>query len=207
MPIVILPPIIAVAAIVFYFIKRKTKKKFEGKKIMLFGPPQSGKTTFVNWLTQKTLTKEYVATGTGDYHSYHDDDYNVNYDFFDMGGSSALLKGGEFENKYKDNDIILVFFNSSYYLHNTDNYQKRVNTLFDSLFVLEGEKKPTLFVGTFRDKLSETEQKQFGENLVKIIDENKPYYRFVCNQKFFLVDMRERSMVSKILEEINKLKM
>ena len=211
MPQVIIPWVIGgLAAIISFAIAlRKTKKQLEGKKVMLFGPQESGKTTFVNWLTKDEQTTEHVATGTGDSHLYHDGENNTDYEFFDMGGAKEFLVGGVMQKKYEENDLILMFFDVNRYTSDKKNeaYRSDVNARFEALARLfKSKQKPILFIGSHSDKLDKDKQKSFQYNLVNLVDPGKDYYSFLCGQKFLLVNLTSKKDVKVIFKEITQLK-
>lgn len=211
MPQVIIPWVIGGLAVLISFAiaLRKTKKKLNGNKVMLFGPQESGKTTFVNWLTKEEQTTEHVATGTGETHVYHDNESNTVYEFFDMGGAKEFLIGGVMQRKYEENNLVLMFFDVDRYTSDKKNgvYRSDVNARFEALARLfKTKQKPILFIGSHSDKLSKDKQKKFSSNLVNLVDGNKDYYSFLCGQKFVLANLTSKKDVKVVFNEIMQLK-
>ena len=211
MPQVIIPWVIGglVAFISFVIALLKTKKKLKGKKVMLFGPQESGKTTFVNWLIKEEQTTEHIATATGESHSYHDSENNTDYEFFDMGGAKEFLIGGVMQKKYEENDFIFMFFDVKRYTSDKKNgaYRSDVNARFEALARLfKSKQKPILFIGSHSDKLDKDKQKSFRYNLQNLVESSKDYYSFLCGQKFLLANLTSKNDVKVILNEITKLK-
>lgn len=205
MPVVIIPPIIAIAIIVFQMFRKKTTKTLSGKKVMMFGPPESGKTTFKDWLIDGKPKESYIQTGIIDeYAHYHDEENGIDYDIKDQGGSPEFLVGVG-QSLYDSHDIILLFFNVAKYI--TDNvYTAEVNAHFDNLSTLyKKNKKPILIIGSYKDLLTKEQIQQFKSNLVNLVDPSKEYFQFLCGQKFVLADMFSKSDVMQILKEIKKL--
>ena len=95
----ILIPILSIFALIFAFkkLRKNTRETLAGKKVMLFGPPMSGKTTFLNWLVKDELLVKYTATGSGEYKEVLDKDKKTIYTLCDMGGSPGFLTGGVME--------------------------------------------------------------------------------------------------------------
>lgn len=181
------------------------KKELSGKKVMMFGPSKSGKTTFKDWLMDgKPKPKgEYHQSGASEVHRrFHDNEHNIDYDILDRGGHPEFLVGVG-QSLYENHDVILMFFNVEKYISN-GNYKTEVNALFDMLATLyKKNKKPILLIGSFKDKLSE-QQRQFSSNLINLIDSSKEYFQFLCSQSYVLVDMYDKKDVARILKEMKQ---
>ena len=212
MPQVIIPSlIVALLAIMgtligFRINRKKTRQTLAGKKVMLFGPPLSGKTTFINWLIKGQPTEEYYAGGSGDFETLKDEENQTIYTFCDMGGGHGFLTGGVMEQKYKENDIILMFFNYAQYI--SDNaYKTDVEARFDALaFLHKQEQKPVLLIGSHWDVLNDSQQQNVKScGVVSLVDSSKEYYRFLGGLKLILANLQEKKEVMRIWTEIRNL--
>lgn len=210
-PTVILPPVVLVAYFLFERRRRKMEEYFKNKKVMMFGPPQSGKTTFYHWLKNGELSVKYEQTNfEGERFHYKDNENNIEYIITDMGGVEEFLIGGEGEKLYKDNSIVLFFFNAAKYFPDYSNtkmltdgsYISNVNARFEALSRwYKEEEKPILMIGTHIDEMTKT-QRQNGESLVNVMDKTKDYYQFVCRHKFVLVNLTEKAGFSTVSKHI-----
>ena len=167
----------------------------KNKKVMLYGPFQCGKTTFINWRLFNKFTEEYHASADDGYKK--DPDHNIEY--YDLGGRDAFYNNGQFEDHYKSNDIIIVMFDAYKYRHEK-NYPIRVNAIFDAMNKLGGKYpgKQLLIVATHKDQLNGDVPKSLHEWL----DSNKDYYTFIIKQPFVCCDLREKEGVKDVLELI-----
>lgn len=212
MPQVIIPSLIAMLAAIigtvisFRINRKKTRQTLAGKKVMLFGPLKSGKTTFFNWLIKDQPTEEYHQSGSGDYEEITDKEKQTKYTFCDMGGGPGLLNGGVMEQKYKENDIILMFFNYALYI--SDNkYKVDVEARFDVLaFLHKQNPKPVLLIGSHWDALDDFQQQNVKScGVVSLVDSSKEYYRFLGGLKLILANLKEKKEVMRIWTEIRNL--
>ena len=212
MPPVIIPSLITVlAAIVgtvisFRINRKKTRRTLAGKKVMLFGPPESGKTTFFNWLIKDQATEEHHESGSGDYEEITDKEKQTIYTFCDMGGAPGFLNGGMMEQKYKESDIILMFFNYAQYISD-NNYKDDVEARFDALaFLHKQNQKPVLLIGSHWDELNDSQQQNVKScGVVSLVDSSKEYYRFLGGLKLILANLKEKNEVMRIWTEIRNL--
>lgn len=209
MPQIIIPVgllLLIGGAIGFAILRKNTRKTLAGKKVMLFGPPLSGKTTFINWLIKDYHTKDYHASGSGDFKTLKDEENQTIYTFCDMGGGHGLLNGGVMEEKYKENDIILMFFDYAQYI--SDNaYKTDVEARFDALaFLHKQEQKPVLLIGSHWDELDNSQQQNVKTGgIVQLVDSSKDYYRFLGGLKLILANLTEKKEVMRIFAEIKNL--
>ena len=212
MPQVIIPSlIVALAAIIgtlirFKINRKKTRQTLAGKKVMLFGPPESGKTTFFNWLIKDQPTEEYHQSGSGDYDEITDKEKQTIYTFCDMGGAPGLLTGGVMEQKYIENDIILMFFDYARYISD-NNYKVDVEARFDALaFLHKQNQKPVLLIGSHWDELNDSQQQNVkSSGVVSLVDSSKEYYRFLGGLKLILANLKKKEGVMRIWAEIRNL--
>lgn len=209
MPQIIIPIgllLLGAGAIGFAILRKKTRKTFAGKKVMLFGPPLSGKTTFINWLIKDHPTTDYHASGSSDFKTLKDEENQTIYTFCDMGGGHGFLNGGVMEQKYKENDIILMFFNYAQYI--SDNaYKTDIEARFDALaFLHKQEQKPVLLIGSHWDKLNNSQQQDVKTGgIVQLVDSSKDYYHFLGGLKLILANLTEKKDVMRIFAEIKNL--
>ena len=194
------------AAIAIAIYRKKTRKKLTGKKVMLFGPSMSGKTTFLNWLIKDKPTEEHIATGSGNYEEITDGENKTIYTLCDMGGSPGFLIGGVMEKKYKENDFILMFFNCAKFI--SDNaYKADVEARFDALAVLHKQNpKPVLLIGSHWDKLDDFQKKSIKScGFEPFVDSSKEYSRFLRGQKLIFDNLTNKKDVIGIWKELSNL--
>ena len=178
-------------------------KKLSGKKVMMFGPPMSGKTTFKDWLIDGKPKDEYHQTGIEEgYNHFHDDENCIDFDILDRGGHPEFLTGVG-QSLYESHDVILLFFNVSKYIADNE-YKNYVNALFDNLATLfKNNSKPILIIGSYKDML--TQNRLQDVSLVNLVDSSKWYYQFLCGRKFIPVNTKDKNDIVKILKEMKKL--
>ena len=207
--IIIMPHVIIITKVIelliSIFLEPRTKKKLSGKKVMMFGPPKSGKSTFKDWLMDgKPKPKgEYHQNAASEEHRhFHDEKNNIDYEILDRGGAPEFLVGVG-QSLYESHDVILMFFNVEKYISD-DTYKAEVNALFDMLATLyKKNKKSILIIGSYKDELSK-QQRQFSSNLINLIDSSKEYFQFLCSQSYVLVDMYDKKDVARILKEMKQ---
>ena len=222
MPLPIIPIVIIAAGgglgiggyIWFNRRRRKMEEELKNKKVMMLGPRQSGKTTFYTWLKEgKPCVKYEVSNFEIKSSHYKDLENNIEYIISDMVGAEESLAAGVGERLYKDNDIILFFFDAAKYFPDYSNtkmltaesYISNVNVRFEALSQwYKEEEKPILMIGTHRDDMTRS-QIQNGESLVSVMDKTKDYYQFVCRHKFVLVNLMKKEDVSTVLKHIIEL--
>lgn len=206
--IIIMPQVIIITILtaviqllISIFFKPRTIEKLSGKKVFLFGPPKSGKTTFFNWLENKP-TYSYNQSGEIVYKEYFDKEHNIKYSFGDMGGADGFLLN-RLVTLYKEHDLILMFFNYSQYICD-DEYRAKVQARFEVLDTLnktEGE-KPVLLIGSHYDKLTDDQKKGVGSPLA---DESKSYFIFLGRLKLVLCNLTEKMEALSVLKEISQM--
>lgn len=200
----ILIPILSIFALIFAFkkLRKNTRETLAGKKVMLFGPPMSGKTTFLNWLVKDELMEEYIATGSGEFKEVLDKDKETTYTLCDMGGGPGFLTGGVMEKRYMENDIILMFFNYAKYISDNE-YKADVEARFDALYgFYKKVSKQVLLIGSHSDQLESCQKKNSG--IMPLVDSSKEYYQFLGGLKLILANLTDKKEVMGIWEIIRE---
>lgn len=162
---------------------------FSNKKTLLTGPPSSGKTTFLQYISKDEIPKEQSGVPKS---------YKVQNAFFDVvtdfSGDTAWLNG-KFDQFINDHDYILFFFDVSEYI-NTAQYRSDVNARIDMINRnINRLRQIVLLVGTHIDCVSG----EYKSNVEQFFA-GKEYANLL--NKIVYIDTRKKGCVEIIFDEL-----
>lgn len=202
-PLIIIVPIaVIIGSLVYYSYRTKVLKSLYGKKIMLFGPSQSGKTTLFNWMVYNRSTIDYIKTideetKTAKKEPFTDKITKITYT--DLGGEDTyLVQNGE--SFYLKNDIVIFIFDAKKYL-NMETYRKDTNIRLS--FFPDMEKKaikPILLIASHKDLLSKDEIDGFASFFKKETEK----YSLSTPPILILCNLTEKSDIGFVFKNILK---
>lgn len=201
--------IIASSGIVFlatYFVRKQLQKQLRGKTMFFTGPEMAGKTTLINWITNKKMVKNYTPTTDKDTVVYKDEEHD--FSITDMGGGVEFLETYGFDRLIREHDITVFVFDVNRFLLDDKYRQEEVCDRLDFLWHMEKEidnKKILFIVGShidFSQKNDNEVRKEIGDFL-----KGKDYAKLIVKYQLFLADLTKEKEVKKIMNELkNRLK-
>lgn len=167
------------------------KKLFSHKKTLLTGPPSSGKTTFL-----KYLTKENIPNGA----SGAPKSYKVKHAVFDvvtdLSGAEAWLYA-RFDEYIKNHDFILFFFDVSEFISDK-RYQLNTSARLEKLYEHLTFSQKVVLVGTHIDKVAGVLYRSEVESFFASKSYNPLLKRMVY------IDTTKKKNVKLVIEELNR---
>lgn len=187
-------------------VRKQLQKQLRGKTMFFTGPEMAGKTTMINWITNKNFDKNY--TPTTDKHTvvYKDDEHD--FSITDMGGGVEFLETYGFDRLVLEHDITVFVFDVNRFLLDDKYRQEEVCDRLDFLWHMENEidkNKILLIVGSHLDfsKKNDNEVRKEISDFLK----GKDYAKLIVKYHLFLADLTNEKEVKKIMKELkNRLK-
>lgn len=166
------PAIIAavVAAIIAIIANSGPSTPIKGKTICVLGQPESGKTTFLNWLRYDKFTTEHKQTYREAYPAFE-------YKTFKIEGGIDIGGDNEFKNKYREmmqkNDICIFVFDACKFI-NDANYRKETWDRADLIYNHFKNVENRHTIGTHFDKTDYKDVNKLREKIFNM-SESKPF--------------------------------
>ena len=200
--IIIVPVLFILGTICFRLWRNAALKSLSGKKVMLFGMPESGKTVLFNWLVYGKETVGYQETGQmvsekSKKEPFTDKKCNITYS--DMGGKDEFLNFNG-EKYYLENDFIFFLFDSKRYFEE-DKYRKATNIRLEFLSIMSKRKpKPILMIASHKDCLTKEEQDGFSSFFRNQVQE----YELAKNPNLVVCNLTNKDDVAFVFKEVKK---
>ena len=187
-------------------VRKQLQKQLRGKTMFFTGPEMAGKTTMINWITNKNFDKNY--TPTTDKHTvvYKDDEHD--FSITDMGGGVEFLETYGFDRLVLEHDITVFVFDVNRFLLDDKYRQEEVCDRLDFLWHMENKidkNKILLIVGSHLDfsKKNDNEVRKEISDFLK----GKDYAKLIVKYHLLLADLTNEKEVKKIMKELkNRLK-
>lgn len=173
-------------------------ERIRGKTLAILGMQASGKTSFYDQLKGISRT-EYRGTNYEEVDSFTLDlgDRKVRIKKgLDIGGGEEYIKS-YYNDKIKDNDVVLFVFDVSKYLSDKE-YLRKCEGRFDYIY-RHSEGKQIYIVGSHLDQCEGDGNQIIQE--VKNITKNKEYSSFF-GQNFSVINIRDRRQVLSIAKKM-----
>lgn len=177
-----------------YFVRRNLQKHLRGKSLFFTGPEMAGKTTLINWITNKDFDKNYTPTTDKYTVKYKDNEHD--FSITDMGGGVEFLETYGFDKLIREHDITVFVFDVNRCFLDEKYCREEVGDRLDFLWHMENEidslKKTLLIVGSHCDKvkmnITQDVRKEFYELIkdkeyAKIIPKHSPIFANLTNKK------------------------
>lgn len=176
-----------------------------GKKIAVLGMQGSGKTQFLANIRNEDYKKYEATIGTEDYEKFN----------IEIGNREVTIEGGKdigggeenirfyYEDMIKNNEIVFFLFDAYKYLNNNE-YRDETQARLE--FVnrhSEKRNKEVVIFSTFADKFENKENTSKAYMKIKDSVSEKPYRQLFVDNRFFLLDMRDKNvLINQILNKI-----
>lgn len=160
------------------------------KKSLITGPPSSGKTTFLQYLSKKKIPDG--PSGAPKSYKVKDAIFD---EVTDLGGDGSWLKA-KFDEYIKEHEYILFFFDVSEFLKDSK-YREDCYARIEFIHGHVNQSQNVLMVGTHIDQV-----KGHFRTDIKNLFAGKPY-QSILNHIVY-IDTRKKKCVKTILDELKK---